>query len=236
MSILPKWYNGRVCIPWWYGLGYACVYITIGLSIGIKIESETMIAITTASAIAMMVASLIGAIAYVVLYATSKYQKQKADAEELKARIVASGKDPDDLAQLSVAEKWEITKCRKFDRMFILMDILWVLLGAGFGIAVLYFFGGDYIADEWEQYAVAGFFAGLALAWIVGETLIKTAASGEWSKKAADAFRVAKAVVEETVLKGSRRDELIAKFVDEGFSKKEAQEMAKQAILDELKH
>ena len=108
MSILPKWYKGRVCIPWWYGLGYACVYITIGLSIGIKIESETMIAITTASAIAMMVASLIGAIAYVVLYATSKYQKQKADAEELKAKIVASGRDPDDLAQLSVAEKWEI--------------------------------------------------------------------------------------------------------------------------------
>ena len=236
MSILPKWHNGRVCIPWWYGLGYPILWLAVGVSLGIT-GRDSMIAISTESTIALIVCAFIGTLLYVIAYAFDKYEKQKKDAEEIKDKVVKSGRDPEDPAVLTVSEKWEITKCLKFDRLFIIADIVWVILACVVAVAGLYFYGGQYIEDSMPKFAFAGFIVGIISAWFIGEAFIKTIASGKWSEKAADAFRTVKPLVEETVAKvagASRFDELVKKYIDAGLSKKEAKKKASEKIADEV--
>ena len=136
-----------------------------------------------------------------------------------------------------MSEKWEITKCLKFDRLFIIADIVWVILACAVAVAGLYFYGGQYIEDSMPKFAFAGFIVGIISAWFIGEAFIKTIASGKGSEKAADAFRTVKPLVEETVAKvagASRFDELVKKYIDAGLSKREAKKKASEKIADEV--
>lgn len=196
-----------------------------------------MIAISTESTIALIVCAFVGALFYVVFYAFSKYEKQKKDADEIKEKVVKSGRDPNDPNALSVSEKWEITKCLKFDRLFIVADVLWVIIGCAIAVAALYFYGGQYIEDCVPKFAFAGFIGGLVATWFIGETLIKTAVAGEWAKRASEAFRTVQPVIEEAVAKvagATRFDELVKKYVDAGLSKKEAKKKASEKIAEEV--
>ena len=235
MSILPKWHNGRVCIPWWYGLGYPLLWCAVGISFGMRYDS--MIELTSISAIAMIVCAVFGALFYVVLNAISKFEKQKTDADALRAKIVQSGRDPADLSTLTVAEKWDLQKVQKFDRLFLIVDIFAVLVSAGLSVAGVVFFGEKILNPEvWQEYAVATFFIAIAVAWFLDMTILKALGTAEWEKRKQDAFQVVTAAVEEAVATGmTHKDELIAKFVDAGFSKKEAESLAKEAILKELR-
>lgn len=235
MSILPKWHNGRVCIPWWYGLGYPLLWCAVGVSFGMRYDS--MIELTSISAIAMIVCAVFGALFYVVLNAISNFEKQKTDADELRAKIVQSGRDPADLSTLTVAEKWDLQKVQKFDRLFLIVDTFAVIVSAGLSVAGVVFFG-EKILDPgvWQEYAVATFFIAIAVAWFLDMTILKALGTAEWEKRKQDAFQVVTAAVEEAVATGmTHKDELIAKFVDAGFSKKEAEALAKEAILKELR-
>lgn len=239
MSILPRWHNGRVCIPWWYGLGYPVLWCLFGVSIGIKAGGNMIMDISVASAIAMTVMAFVGSVSYFVFFAVSKYAEQKAQAEELKSAIVASGRDPADTSLLTVKERWEIQKCQKFDRIFLIADILGVLISAGCAVAVIYFYGltAGRIPDEWPMVAVTALIGGIVGAWFINETLVKTAAKGEWEKKAKEAFRAVEPVIEGAVAQvtGSTRfDELVAKYIEAGLNKKEAREAAKAKLIDEL--
>ena len=194
--------------------------------------------ISVASALALTILAVIGSGFYFVFYGISKYREQKAQAEELKAEIVASGRDPSDASALTVKERWEIQKCQKFDKIFLIADILGVLISAGGAIAVIYFYGlaAGRIPDDWQTVGTAAFFGGVIGAWFVNETLVKTAAKGEWSKKAAEAFRTVRPIIEDAINQAaSRKDELVAKFMAQGFSKKEAEQYAKDVIVDEMK-
>ena len=238
MSILPRWHNGRVCIPWWYGLGYPIIWCAFGVSIGIK-AGDNMMDISTLSAVALIVLAFIGSGAYFVFYGISAYREQKAQAEELKAKIVASGRDPSDRSALTVAERWDIEKCAKFDKIFLIADVLGVLIAAGLAIAVIYFYGLDAgrIPDEWTMVAVTSFIGGICAAWFVNETLVQTAAKGEWQKKAKEAFRNLQPAIEEAVantVKSTRMDELIQKYLAAGLSKKEAKQAAKEKLIEEM--
>ena len=235
MSILPKWHNGRVCIPWWYGLGYPLLWCAVGISFGMRYDS--MIELTSISAIAMIVCAVFGALFYVVLNAISKFEKQRTDADELRAKIVQSGRDPADLSTLTVAEKWDLQKVQKFDRLFLIVDIFAVIVSAGLSVAGVVFFG-EKILDPgvWQEYAVATFFIAILVAWFLDMTILKALGTAEWEKRKQDAFQAVTAAVEEAVATGmTHKDELIAKFVDAGFSKKEAEALAKEAILKELR-
>lgn len=237
MSVLPKYRNGRVCIPWWYGLGYPAVWCAIGVSIGIN-AGENMMDISTASALAMIVLAVIGSGFYFAFYGISKYREQRAQADELKAKIYASGRDPADTATLSASEKWDIEKCQKFDKIFIVADILGAIIAAGLAVAVIYFYGiqAGRIADDWAMVAVTSFIGGLVAAWIINETLVASAANGEWAKKASAAFRTVRPAIESAIKEGATRlDELAAKFMADGFSKKEARDLAKEVLVDEMK-
>jgi len=234
MSILPKWHNGRVCIPWWYGLGYPLLWCAVGISFGMRYDS--MIELTSISAIAMIVCAVFGALFYVVLNAISKFEKQKTDADELRAKIVQSGRDPADLSTLTVAEKWDLQKVQKFDRLFLIVDIFAVLVSAGLSVAGVLLFGEKILDPVWQEYAVATFFIAIAVAWFLDMTILKALGTAEWEKRKQDAFQTVASVVEEAVATGmTHKDELIAKFVDAGFSKKEAEALAKEAILKELR-
>ena len=237
MSILPKYRNGRVCIPWWYGLGYPAIWCLIGVSIGIK-AGETMMDISVASALAMIVLAVIGSGFYFVFYAISKYREQRAQAEELKAEIVASGRDPADRSALTMKERWDIEKCQKFDKIFLVADFLGAIIAAGLAIAVIYFYGlqAGRIPDDWATVAVTAFIGGLVAAWVINETLVASAANGEWSKKASAAFRTVRPLIESAIKEGATRlDELAAKFMADGFSRKEARDLAKEVLVDEMK-
>ena len=237
MSVLPEWHNGRVSIPWWYGLGYPVVWATIGVWIGIS-AGDIMMDISTASALAMIVLAFIGSGAYFVFYGISKYREQKAQAEELKAKIVASGRDPADATALTIKEKWEISKCQKFDKIFLVADILGVIISTGVAVAVMYLYGiqAGRIADDWAMVGASAFIAGLIAAWFINETLVQTAANGEWQKKAKEAFRTVQPAIEGAIKEGtSRLDELVAKYLQAGCTKKEAKELAKAELLDEMK-
>lgn len=234
MSILPKWHNGRVCIPWWYGLGYPLLWCAVGISFGMRYDS--MIELTSISAIAMIVCAVFGALFYVVLNAISNFEKQRTDADELRAKIVQSGRDPADLSTLTVAEKWDLQKVQKFDRLFLIVDIFAVIVSAGLSVAGVLLFGEKILDPVWQEYAVATFFIAIAVAWFLDMTILKALGTAEWEKRKQDAFQVVTAAVEEAVATGmTHKDELIAKFVDAGFSKKEAEALAKEAILKELR-
>ena len=198
-----------------------------------------MMDISTASALAMIVLAFIGSGAYFVFYGLSKYREQKAQAEELKAKIVASGRDPADATALTIKEKWEISKCQKFDKIFLVADILGVIIATGLAVAVIYFYGlnADRIPDDWPMVAVTAFIAGLIAAWFINETLVQTAAKGEWAKKAKEAFRTVQPAIEaaaSSIVKSSRMDELVQKYIEAGFSKKEAKQAAKEKLKDEV--
>ena len=185
----------------------------------------------------MIVCAVFGALFYVVLNAISNFEKQKTDADELRAKIVQSGRDPADLSTLSVAEKWDLQKVQKFDRLFLIVDIFAVIVSAGLSVAGVIFFGEKILNPEvWQEYAVATFFIAIAVAWFLDMTILKALGTAEWEKRKQDAFQVVTAAVEEAVATGmTHKDELIAKFVDAGFSKKEAEALAKEAILKELR-
>lgn len=232
MSIWPRWHHGRVCIPWWYGLGYT-VWIVALAYFGMK-ERDTMdVYLSTESLIALVVCAFVGSLAYTLFYAVSNYEKQKRDAEEIRNAVAASGRDPQDEAQLTAGEKWEIAKAQKFDRIFLIADILAVIIGTGLGAAFVYLFGGAYVEDAFVKYGVLGFLAGIIATLVLNETLVKNAAKGLWQEKSAEAFRIISSVAEDAVEASGGIQVLIDKYVAAGLTKREARDLAKQKLLED---
>jgi uncharacterized membrane protein len=230
MSILPAYHDGRVSIPWWYGLGYLVGWTMGGWIFGIW--SDTMdIILSNISLIAMVVCAFVGSAAFMVFNAVSKYEKQKTDAEKVKNKIVSEGRDPENPDQLTIAEKWEINKASKFDKIFLFADAGAVILGTLLACAVLLFRSEAIGADAWDMYAVYGLVLGMIATWLIYEMVLKYVAAGEWQKKTADAFRIVKAVADEAAEVSGGYPALVQKFIDNGFSKKEAQKLAKDAII-----
>ena len=228
MAILPACYEGRICLPWWYVLGrwafrIAVAWVVIG---GIHMEPlETTI-------IAATICSAVGALAYIILTSLARYKKQKTDAEKLRSKIAAEGRDPTDLAQLSAFERWELTKAQKFDRIFIAVGAIGVILATAAAVGILHVFGPNWIAAEWQNYAIVGGILGIVAAWVFDQTIIDAIATCTWQDKTAKAFRAVEAVAVEAVKSSSVLDEIIAKYTAAGFSSKEAKEMAKEYILN----
>lgn len=180
--------------------------------------------------IAMAISALVGSLAFTISIALSKYAKQKTDAEKLKSKLAEAGRDPEDLASLTAAERWEIVKAQKFDRMFLIAYALTAVLGTALACAVL-IMASDRIADDWEHYAVYGLITGIVASWFLYETVTKSVMAGEWQKKSAEAFRVAKAVADKTAEVEGGYAALVQKYIANGISKKEAQKLAKEAIV-----
>ena len=180
--------------------------------------------------IAMAVSALVGSLAFTISIALSKYAKQKTDAEKLKSKLAEAGRDPEDLASLNAAERWEIVKAQKFDRMFLIAYALTAVLGTALACAVL-IMASDRIADDWEHYAVFGLIAGIVASWFLYETVTKSVMAGEWQKKSAEAFRIVKAVADKTAEVEGGYAALVQKYIVNGISKKEAQKLAKEAIV-----
>lgn len=180
--------------------------------------------------VAMAVSAFVGSLAFTVSIALSKYAKQKRDAEELKSKLAESGRDPEDLESLTAVERWTIKKAEKFDRMFLVMYALTAIMGTLLACAVLLVME-DRLGDEWIHYAVYGLIAGLAATWILYEAVTKSVMAGEWQKKTADAFRVVKSVADKAVEVNGGYAALVQKYITGGFSKKEAEKMAKDAII-----
>lgn len=229
MSVLPEYAHGRISIPWWYGLGYVFGWTTAGI-IGIR-RNETMeIILSNITIIAMVVCALIGSLAFTVFMAISKYEKQRTDAEKLRSKIAESGRDPDAVDQLTSAEKWELTKASKFDKIFIIADAMTVILGTALACAVLILANGR-IGDEWEYYAIYGLIMGILATWFLYELVIKDVAAGQWQKKSADAFRIVKSVADKTAEMNGGYAALIEKLVASGVKKKQAEKLAKQMVI-----
>ena len=185
--------------------------------------------------IAMLVCSLLGASAYIVLGAIAKYEKQRTDAAELKSKIAANGRDPDNAEQLTPAERWEINKAQKFDKIFLIVDVVAIVIATAFSYAVLHYFGADYLTPEaWEEYAVAGLAVGIVSALFLDKTVIQWVASGAWEMKTAQAFQLATPVVEKVVAPAvkSKYEELVDTYTNGGFSPKKAKKMAKEYIAN----
>lgn len=229
MSVLPQYASGRISIPWWYGLGYIFGWTTAGI-IGIKGDNTMEIILSNLAIIAMAVSALVGSLAFTISIALSKYAKQKTDAEKLKSKLAEAGRDPEDLASLTAAERWEIVKAQKFDRMFLIAYALTAVLGTALACAVL-IMASDRIADDWEHYAVYGLIAGIVASWFLYETVTKSVMAGEWQKKSAEAFRIVKTVADKTAEVEGGYAALVQKYITNGISKKEAQKLAKEAIV-----
>ena len=230
MSILPDYHDGRVSIPWWYGLGYIIGWTMGGWIFGIWRDTMEII-LSNISLIAMVLCSFLGASAYMVAIAISKYEKQRTDAEKVKYKIVSEGRDPENPDQLTPAEKWEINKAQKFDKIFLIADAMAIVLGTAIACMVLIFRGDTIGADSWEKYAVYGLVLGIIAAFLINEAVLKHVAAGEWQKKTAEAFRIVKAVADEAAEISGGYPALVQKYIDNGFSKKEAQKLAKEAII-----
>jgi len=229
MSVLPQYASGRISIPWWYGLGYIFGWITAGI-IGIKGDNTMEIILSNMAIIAMAISALVGSLAFTVSIALSKYAKQKTDAEKLKSKLAEAGRDPEDLASMTAAERWEITKAQKFDRMFLIAYALTAVLGTALACAVL-IMASDRIANDWEHFAVYGLIMGIVASWFLYETVTKSVMAGEWQKKSAEAFQLVKTVADKTAEVEGGYTALVQKYVANGISKKEAQKLAKEAIV-----
>ena len=229
MSVLPEYAHGRISIPWWYGLGYIFGWTTAGV-IGIGRVKTMEIILSNITIIAMVACALIGSLAFTVFMAISKYEKQKTDAEKLRTKIAESGRDPDAVDQLTSAEKWELTKASKFDKIFIIADLMNVVSGTALACAVL-ILANERIGDVVEYYAVYGLILGIVATWFLYETVLKSVAAGEWQKKSADAFRIVKSVADEAAEVEGGYAALVQKLIASGVKKKEAEKLAKEMIV-----
>lgn len=180
--------------------------------------------------IAMVVCALIGSLAFTVFMAISKYEKQKADAEKLRSKIADAGRDPDAADQLTSAEKWELTKASKFDKIFLIADAMTVILGTALACAVL-ILANERIGDEWTYYAVYGLVLGILATWFLYELVIKDVAAGQWQKKSADAFRIVKTNIDKAAEVNGGYAGLVEKLVASGVKKKQAEKLAKQMVI-----
>ena len=225
MAILPHTADGHICIPWWYVLGYPFWIVAVVAIGGIDMDPE----LTT---IAMVVGAFLGASAYIILAAIAKYEKQRTDAAELKSKIAANGRDPDNLEQLTAAERWEIKKAQKFDRLFIVVDLVALIMATAFSYALIHYFGADYLTPEsWEEYGFAGIVAGIVSALFLDKTVIQWVAKGLWEAKTAKAFQVILPVIENVVKAPmSKFDELVKTYTDGGFAPKKAKKLAEDYI------
>ena len=229
MSVFPKYARGRISIPWWYSLGWISSWVIMGI-FGIKGDNTMEIILSNSAIIAMTVSALVGSMAFTFSIALSKYAKQKTDAEKLKRKLAEAGRDPEDLASLNAAERWEIVKAQKFDRMFLVAYVLTAILGTLLACAVL-ILAQEKIVSDWEHFAVYGLILGIIAAWFLYETVTKSVMAGEWQKKSAEAFQLAKAVADKTAEVEGGYAALVQKYIDNGISKKEAQKLAKDAIV-----
>lgn len=230
MSVLPEYAHGRISIPWWYGLGYLFGWGSAAF-IGIRRVTTMEIILTNESIIAMVVCAFIGAMFFTLPMAISKYGKQKTDAEKMKRKIAEEGRDPDCDDQLTALERWEIHKAQKFDRIFLFTYALNVLLGTMFTCGILILAQDRIGAESWEKFAVYGAILGMIAAWITYNLIIKAVAAGEWEKKSAEAFRIVKPVVDKIAEMNGGYLALVQKYINFGFNKKEAEKMAKDAIV-----
>lgn len=135
---------------------------------------------------ALVICAIFGSIVYWFLTSTSSYKRQKVQAQELRDKIAGSGRDPTNPDAMTPAERWEIAKVEKFDRLFLIGAAFGILIGAGLAIAVLYMFGGRFLPDTWQYYGLVGFFAGMICALIANRALISIAVSGKWNDKEAE--------------------------------------------------
>lgn len=229
MSVLPEYAHGRISIPWWYGLGYMFGWTTAGI-IGIGRVKTMEVILSNITIIAMVACALVGSLAFTVFMAISKFEKQKADAEKLRTKIAENGRDPSAEDQLTSAEKWELTKASKFDKIFLIADAMTVILGTALACAIL-ILANDRIGDEWEYYAVYGLILGLIATWFLYELVIKSVAAGEWQKKSADAFRLVKSVADKTAEMNGGYAALVDKLIASGVKKKQAEKLAKQMVI-----
>lgn len=180
--------------------------------------------------IAMVVSAFVGSLAYTVIMAISKYGKQKADAEILRSKIAESGRDPDAVDQLTASEKWELTKAKKFDKIFLITDMVTVIMGTALACAILIVAEGK-LGDDLAKYILYGLILGIVGTWFIYELIMKDVATGQWQKKSADAFRIVKSVADKTAEVNGGYAALVQKFVDYGFGKKDAEKMARDAIV-----
>ena len=225
--LLPRYQKGRICTPWWYVLGRWPWRIIAGIAI---IRGVLMEPIET-TLIAALICGAIGALAYVILTSLARYKKQKTDAEKLRSKIADNGRDPTDPANLTAAERWEISKAEKFDRIFIFVDIIATVLSTGAAAGVLYVFGPNWIPPEWQYYAIVGLIAGIIAAWIFDQTVIDAIATCTWQDKTRKAFQLTAAAVTEAV-ETTKFDELVQTYIAGGLPAKDAKEMAKEYILN----
>jgi hypothetical protein len=199
---------------------------------GIK-ENETMeIIISNITLIAMAVASVVGAFAFCIAMALSKYAKQKTDATKLERKVAESGRDPENIESLTASEKWEISKATKFDKIFLIGYALTAIMGALLACAVL-IIAQERLGDEWMTYAVYGLVLGIVGAWFLYETVTKSVMAGEWQKKSEEAFRIVKAATDKVAEVEGGYDALINKLMASGIKKSEAKKLARVMIADD---
>lgn len=209
-------------------MGYIFGWTTAAV-IGIR-RNETMeIILSNITIIAMVASAFVGSLAYTVIMAISKYGKQKADAEILRSKIAESGRDPDAADQLTAAEKWELNKAKKFDRIFLVTDMVTVILGTALACAILLATDGP---DDWMCYAVLGLVSGIISTWFLYELIMKDVAAGQWHKKSAEAFRIVKSVADKAAEMSGGYTALVQRYIDYGFGRKDAEKMARDAVVN----
>ena len=114
--------------------------------------------------------------------------------------------------------------------MFLIAYVLNAILGAALACAVL-ILAQEKIVSDWEHFAVYGLILGIIAAWFLYETVMKSVMAGEWQKKSAEAFRVVQAVADKAVEVNGGYAALVQRFIAGGISKKDAEKMAKDAII-----
>lgn len=173
---------------------------------------------------AIVICAAFGSAIFIISSALSGFCKQKKDAEEIKNRIAASGRDPENPSVLTPAERWEIEKAARFDRTFLVTDAIAIIVGAGIAFGIVYGWGPGTIQEDWVHYGFASFFAGLLGAFLADRTITKNVAAGKWDEKAAEFFQDIRSdgSVEEKVAaliaKGVPAD--VARMAVEALSKK----------------
>lgn len=135
---------------------------------------------------ALVICAVFGSVVYWFLVSTSSFKRQKVQAQELRDKIAGSGRDPTNPDAMTPAERWEIAKVAKFDRLFLFGAIIGAIIGAGLAIAIVYMFGAKYLPDAWQYYGLVGFFAGMICALVANRALISIAVSGKWNDKEAE--------------------------------------------------
>lgn len=179
MSILPRYEDGRICIPWWEvpliwsWSAVASVLVTVG-GAGTVVRSMIGLDISDASIIALFAAAFVASAFVLFVAYYDGFKKQIQDAALIKAKQ-ARGET------ITIQDEVDLAKVSKFDLRYIIAMTVGIIMSGAVSVVITYALCMVlHVPDEWVYYAAVAFVISIMVSAILDEKFLHKAANGSF--------------------------------------------------------